>query len=132
MYDFIFMAHSGWRYIALLALTVAVVKYLVAWLRDGGWQKTDQRIGLIATIVIDIQLLLGLILWPIASNHHPLSRVRGMEHPALMILAIIIMHVGWARVKKAADASKARAAAITFIITGLLVAVSVALVTGVL
>jgi len=112
MYNFLLMAHSGWRYLALLALVIAVVKYLMGWLGNGGWGKLDRQIGLIASIVVDIQLLLGLILWPIAWMDHPLSTTRGMEHPVWMIIAIAAMHIGQARVKKAADGDKARTAAI--------------------
>jgi len=49
-----------------------------------------------------------------------------------MIIAIAVMHIGQARVKKAADGDKAKTAAITFIATGLLVAVGVARITGVM
>lgn len=132
MYTFLLMAHDGWRYLALLALAIAVVKYLMGWLGNGGWSKLDRQIGLIASIVVDIQLLLGLVLWAVAVGDHPLSTVRGMEHPVWMIIAIAVMHIGQARVKKAADGDKAKTAAITFIATGLLVAVGVARVTGVM
>jgi len=130
MHSFLLMAHSGWRYLALLALIVAVVKYLIGWLGNNGWSKMDRQIGLITSIIVDIQLLLGLVLWPVAWNDHPLSRTRGIEHPVLMLIAIVVMHVGQARVKKTADGNKARTAAITFIVTGLLVALGVALVTS--
>lgn len=132
MYNFLLMAHSGWRYLALLALIVAIVKYLMGWLGNGGWSKVDRQIGLIASIVVDIQLLLGLVLWAVAWSDHPLSTTRGMEHPVIMLIAIAVMHIGQSRVKKAADDSKARTAAITFIVTGLLVALGVARVTGVM
>ncbi|MCL4834056.1 MAG: hypothetical protein KJZ86_16555 [Caldilineaceae bacterium] len=132
MYTFLLMTHSGWRYLALLVLAIAVVKYLMGWLGNGGWAKVDHQIGLITTILIDIQLLLGLVLWVVARNNHPLNTLQGMEHPVWMIIAIAAMHIGQARVKKAADGDKAKTAAITFIITGLLVALGVARITGVM
>ncbi len=132
MYNFLLMAHSGWRYLALLALVVAIVKYLMGWLGSGGWSKVDRQIGLIAAIVINIQLLLGLILWVVAWNDPLLNATPGMEHPVTMLVAIAIMHIGQARVKKAADGRKAQTAATTFIVTGLLVALGVARVTGVM
>lgn len=134
MYNFFLMAHSGWRYLALLALIVAVVKYLMGWLGNGGWSKLDRQIGLITGIVIDIQLLVGLILWAVGAGMGIVGAniTRTVEHPVWMLIAIVVMHVGQARVKKAADGSKARIAAITFIVTGLLVAVGVARITGVM
>ena len=134
MYNFLLMAHSGWRYLALLALVVAIVKYLMGWLGNGGWSKLDRQIGLIATIVIDIQLLLGLVLWAIRASGGNIGAdpVKMIEHPVLMLVAIAIMHIGQSRVKKTADGGKAQTAAIAFIVAGLLIALGVAGVTGVM
>lgn len=132
MYNILLMTHSGWRYLALLALAIAVVKYLAVWLGNGGWSKLDRQIGLIASIVVDIQLLLGLVLWFAARADHPLSALQGMEHPVWMIVAVAAMHIGQPRVKKAADGDKAKTAAITFVVTGLLIAAGVARITGVM
>lgn len=134
MYNFLLMAHSGWRYLALLALAIAVVKYLMAWLGSGGWGKIDRQIGTITSIVVDIQLLTGLILWAVDAGMGMVGAniTRTVEHPVWMIIAIAVMHIGWNRTKKAADGDKARTAAITFVATGLLVAVGVARVTGVM
>lgn len=134
MYTFLLMAHSGWRYLVLLALAVAVVKYLIGWLGNGGWAKVDRQIGVVASIVMDIQLLLGLILWAVDAGMGLVGAniTRTVEHPVWMLIAVGVMHIGWNRTKKAADGDKARTAAITFIATGLLVAVGVARVTGVM
>ena len=134
MYNFLLMAHDGWRYLALLALVVAIVKYLMGWLGNGGWSKADRQIGLVAAIVVDIQLLLGLVLWAVGAGMGLVGAniTRTVEHPVWMLIAIAVMHIGQARVKKAADGDKARTAAITFIVTGLLIALGVARVTGVM
>jgi hypothetical protein len=134
MYNFLVMAHSGWRYLALLALVVAVVKYVMGWLGNGGWGKIDRQIGLITTILIDIQSLLGIILWAVGAGMGLVGAniTRTVEHPVWMIIAVTVMHIGQARVKKATDGNKAKTAAITFIVTGLLVALGVARITGVM
>lgn len=135
MYTFLLMAHSGWRYIALVLLAVAVIKFVWGWLQKSDWRTLDRQIGLFTTIGVDIQVLLGLILWAVAAGMGLVGGrvVRMMEHPVLMLIAIVIMHIGWSRARKAAiDADKFRIAALTFIVTGLLVAVSVARVTGVM
>ena len=44
-YIFLTNAHSGWQYLASLALAVAVVVYLVNWLRGQTWSRLVQRIG---------------------------------------------------------------------------------------
>jgi len=134
MYNFLTMAHSGWRYLALLALAIAVIKFLIGWLGNGGWSKLDRQIGLFTTILVDIQLLLGLILWAVGAGMGLVGAniTRTVEHPVWMIIAIAVMHIGQSRTKKAADGDKARTASITFIVTGLLVALGVARVTGVM
>ncbi|MBX2999178.1 MAG: hypothetical protein KF893_11760 [Caldilineaceae bacterium] len=134
--NILFMAHSGWRYIALLVLVIAILKYLIGWLQGGKWGNLDRQIGLITTIGVDIQVLLGIVLWAlrvgIMQNAERMYFIeRYIEHPVTMLIAIVVMHIGWARVRKTAgDTDKFRVAALTFIITGLLVALGVARVTG--
>lgn len=130
MYAFLLQAHSGWRYLVLLALVIAIVNYLVGWLRGGGWKKLDDQIARVAVIVTDIQLLFGLILWPLAWGNHPLSSVRGMEHQVWMILAVAMMHVGYSRLKRSPERQKVQIAAMTFLVTLLLIALGVFRMTG--
>lgn len=135
MYNFLLMAHSGWRYIALLVLIIAIVKYLIGWFGQSQWRNLDRQIGLITTIGVDIQGLLGIILWAVAAGMGLMEgrAVRMMEHPVIMLVAVVIMHIGWNRARKATtDASKFQTAAITFLVTGVLVALGVARVTGVM
>lgn len=133
-HNIMLQAHSGWRYIVLLMLAVAVVKFLLGWLQSSQWSPLDRRIGVITTVTLDIQLLLGLILWALAAGKGGLAgRLQHpLEHPLLMIVAIAMMHVGWSRTKKAAPERKFAVAAITFILTSIIVALGVARVTGVI
>jgi cytochrome b561 len=129
----LFMAHSGWRYIAFLVLVIAILKYLVGWLQSGKWSNLDRQIGLVAVIGVDIQVLLGIVLWALRVMEIP-ERMNAItayiEHPVTMLIAIAIMHVGWARVRKTTgDTDKFRLATLTFIVTGLIVALGVARVT---
>lgn len=128
MSNMIFYTHSGWRYIVIVVLVVAVAMMLIGWLGKRRWGVWDQRIGMITPIVIDIQWLLGLILWiiiglPMAGHF--------MEHIVTMTLALIAAHIGWSRTKRATDDGvKFRTAAITYIVAGILVGLGVARVTG--
>jgi len=56
-------AHSGWRYLVILVLAIAVIRALWGWLRQGDWGSLDNRLGIATSIVVDIQLLLGIVLW---------------------------------------------------------------------
>ena len=124
----IFYTHSGWRYVVILVLIVAIAMMLFGWLGKRKWGDWDQRIGMITPIVLDIQWLLGLILWITyglpTSGHF-------IEHMATMTLALIAAHIGWSRAKKATtDEGKFRIAAIAYIGAGLLVGLGVARITG--
>ena len=123
MYNILTEAHSGWRYLALLALVVAVAAYLVSWLRGREWSRLEQRIGLYAIVVVDIQLLLGLILWGVGASMGIIgaNAARTIEHPFTMLLAIVLLHVGWVWTKRSDETVRLRNGAVTFVVTGLLV-----------
>ena len=123
VYIFFTEAHSGWRYLASLALVVAVAAYLVSWLRGREWSRLEQRIGLYAIVVVDIQLLLGLILWGVGASMGIIGNVpaRTIEHPLTMLLAIILLHVGWVWTKRSDETVRLRNGAVTFVVAGLLV-----------
>ncbi len=123
MYNFFTEAHDGWHYLASLALVVAVAVFLVNWLRGQEWSKLEQRIGTYAIIVVDIQLLLGLILWGIGASLGIIgaNAARTIEHPFTMLLAIIILHAGWIWTKRSDETVRLRNGALTFLVAGLLV-----------
>lgn len=134
MYNLLLRAHSEWRYLVIAALIIVLAKYLFGWLGKREWSGLDGRLGSITSIVVDIQLLLGLILWGINAAQGSLGAhpVRTIEHPVTMLVAIVAMHVGYSRTKKAAGGSKFRAGALTFMVAGAIIALGVAQVTGVL
>ena len=55
------MLHSGWAYIALIVLVVAVVNAAIGFFSKKNFQEKDLRIPLFTLIVYHIQLILGLI-----------------------------------------------------------------------
>ena len=130
--QFIFQAHSGWRYIVILAAVLAIVKFLIGWLSQGKWSRMDQGLGATLPIVMDIQLLLGLVLYLMAPSAWFNGRNIGVgEHFGTMLLAIISAHVTWSRVKKSeATADKFRTGALGYLIAGLLVGLGVMRITG--
>ena len=134
MYTFLIQAHSGWQYLASLALIVAVAVYLVNWLRGQMWSRLVQRIGLYTIIVVDIQLLLGLILWGVAANMGIVgaNAARTIEHPSTMLIAIALLHVGWLWTKRSDEAVRLRNGALTFVGAGLLVLAGLTRIWGIL
>jgi hypothetical protein len=134
VYIFFTEAHSGWRYLASLALVVAVAAYLVNWLRGREWSRLEQRIGLYAIVVVDIQLLLGLILWGVGASLGIIgaNAARTIEHPLTMLLAIVLLHVGWVWTKRSDETVRLRNGALTFVVAGLLVLAGLTRILGIL
>ncbi|MCY4079332.1 MAG: hypothetical protein OXF54_03755 [Caldilineaceae bacterium] len=134
MYNFFTEAHDGWHYLASLAMVVAVAAFLVNWLRGQEWSQLEQRIGTYAIIVVDIQLLLGLILWGIGASLGIIgaNAARTIEHPFTMLLAIIILHAGWVWTKRSDETVRLRNGALTFVVAGLLVLGGLTRIWGIL
>ena len=113
-YTFVLFLHSWLRWVALAAGGVAVG----ASLADRGGTSADgpaDRWGLIFMIVLDLQMLLGLLLYLVlspftaeamrdfgAAMRTPGLRFFAVEHLALMFAAVIVAHVGRVLARKAA------------------------------
>lgn len=112
MYNFIQKFHSGWAYLALLILAVAVINSLIGMFSKKEFTSTDRKIALFALIAIHVQLLVGIILYFISPNGLNMIKVVGMggltsesrllalEHPLINIIAIILITIGWSKHKK--------------------------------
>jgi hypothetical protein len=129
----IFFAHSGWRYIVLLLLALTILKALLGVLTKGRWGALDDWLNRFTPISLDIQFLLGLILWVIQQRWSGADPVASWEHPVTMLVATALAHATQRRVKAApTDAAKFQAALIGYLIAGIVVALGVARITEVL
>ena len=86
--DFILTLHSLNRWLIVVVGVIAAIKFLVGWLRKSEYQSLDGRLMLIYTILLDIQLLMGIILLLSGA----LVRYR-IEHAITMIIAIVLAHL---------------------------------------
>ncbi|HNP32535.1 MAG TPA: hypothetical protein PKN96_04535 [Flavobacterium sp.] len=115
MYTFIQKFHSGWAYLALLLLVVAVVNSLMGMSSKREFTSKDRKIAMFALIATHIQLVVGLILYfvsPLGKAALDLIkdanfRLTAIEHPFVNILAIILITIGWSRHKRTTE-SKAK------------------------
>lgn len=120
MNDFIQKFHSGWAYLALLLLVVAVVNSAIGMTSKKEFTAKDRKIALFGLIATHIQLVVGLILYFVS----PLGlasfgqmaesdvRIPSMEHPLVNIIAIVLITIGWSKHKKASE-NKAKFKSIT-------------------
>jgi hypothetical protein len=130
MQDILLKAHSGWPYIVGLVGIAALVKLLIGLVGNGRWSKLDQQLGAALPIVLDVQLLLGIILWIVEQRWNGAIPLASWEHPVTMILVVAAAHITWTQVKKIdLDATKYRTAVIGYAITGILLTVGVLRIT---
>jgi len=130
MYTFIQKFHSGWAYLALLLLVVAVVNSLIGWSSKKEFTARDRKIAMFGLIATHIQLLVGLILYfvsPLGSAvfgqmKDAALRLTSLEHPLTNIIAITLITIGWSKHKKAAtNEAKFKSIAIFFALGLLLI-----------
>lgn len=130
----LFYAHSGWRYVVILVAVVAIAKFLLGWLANQEWSKFDQVLSVLFPVSIDIQWLLGLLLYFLspAAWFHGRGSVNFWEHFATMTLALAAAHYGSIRARRQTEPqSRFRTLAIWSIVAGALVGLGVARITGV-
>jgi uncharacterized membrane protein len=128
MYDFVLLAHSWLRWLVLLAGLVAVVRAVGGVNTRRPWTPLDERSGLWFTSALDLQMLLGLILYGLlspvtrsgfvdmaAAMKMPEIRFFLADHPVGMILAVVLAHVGRVRIRKANDSESRHKRALVFL-----------------
>lgn len=135
MYTFVLATHNIMRWLVLVVGLIAIVMAFVGWFGKKEWRNADDKVGLAYTILMDVNLLLGLLLYiflsPITKAAFAdfgtamgVSELRffAVEHILGMVVAVILAHVGRALSKKATEsAKKYRAAAIWYTISILVI-----------
>ena len=105
--------HSGWAYLALLILVVAVVNALLGFSSKKEFTAKDRKIALFVLIFTHIQLVIGLITYFVSplglASFGQMSdkalRLTSLEHPLINIIAIVLITIGWSKHKKLTDAT---------------------------
>jgi mono/diheme cytochrome c family protein len=120
LYAVVLFLHSYLRWGVVVAAVVVVARAFGAWRKDAPFTEADGRRRTVLTSLVDAQFLLGLLLYvwlsPISAAffadpkhavHDHVLRFFGLEHAAMMLLAVGVLHGGLARSKRVA-ASRAR------------------------
>lgn len=111
--------HSYWAYLVLAILIFTVVNAVIGLTQKKEFKDKDLRLGLFTLIVSHIQLLIGLAWYFMSPWYKALkadsaavmgdkaTRLLAVEHPIMMILAIVLITIGWSKhKKKTEDAAK--------------------------
>jgi hypothetical protein len=84
---FVQMIHSINRWVIVVVAVVALIKFLIGWLRTSSYQPADRGLMAGYTGLLDLQLLLGIILLiGLGLNNYRI------EHAVTMLIAIILAH----------------------------------------
>ncbi len=113
MYSTVFFIHSWWAYLVLVILIIASINSLIGFFSKKEYGATDFRISLFTLIVSHIQLLIGILLYFVSPYFNAFSeggmgevmkdstlRLYLVEHPLMMILAVVLITVGYSKHKK--------------------------------
>jgi hypothetical protein len=116
MYPILLSIHNIVRWAALLLGVIVFVRAIFGFFSRRGWEELDRKLGIYFTSAIDIQLLLGLLLYlffsPITKQvfsdfggvmSNSGLRFYAIEHSVTMILALVFAHLGSALSKKASE-----------------------------
>jgi hypothetical protein len=127
MYSSILLVHSWLRWIVILAGLVAFARAVLGASGRKSWTASDDRAGFWFLTALDVQMVLGLVLYFLFSDvttaalsdfsgamKVPAWRYWAVEHPFGMLIGITLAHVGRARSRKADSFRRHKVAAIFF------------------
>ena len=114
MYETVSFIHSWWAYLVLLVLIIATVNSIIGLSSKKDYGATDFRLALFTLIVSHIQLLIGLVLYFVTPRFQAFFGEGGMgtimkdselrlylvEHPLIMIIALVLITMGYSKHKK--------------------------------
>jgi hypothetical protein len=138
-YELLLTLHNLWRWVALVLAILAAVTALIGWFGKRPWTERDRKTGSFTAMAMDIQFLLGLLLYIfgefgikglskgmdfVTANKD--YRFFGLEHLFYMLLVVILAHVGSILPRKAQEpAKKFMRAAIPFTLMVLLIIIGI-------
>ena len=138
MYPILLSLHNIMRWVVVIAGLWLLIRTYMGLFTRSEWSDTESSAVRYYTISMDVQLVLGLILYFIspvtqavmdnfgAAMGDDQLRFYGVEHISMMIIAVILAHVGSMMVKRAGESrSKFVRAAIWFTLSALVVVAAI-------
>lgn len=125
MYNILLHLHSVTRWVVLIFIVLALYKAFAGWFGKKTFTESDKKPALFGLIFTHIQLILGFGLYfmsPYVSfaegaMKNAVYRFYSVEHFSMMIIAIIIITLGYALSKRAkVDITKFKRVAVFYLI----------------
>lgn len=138
-YEIFLQIHSVLRWIVLILAAIVIFKSMMGMFGKPKYAKPDNIMAASFVGLMDLQLLIGLILYiflsPVTSTafqdfgsamKNPELRFWAVEHISIMIVAVALAHIGRARSKKKSDyKTKFRIQGIFFTISLILLVIGI-------
>ena len=113
MFETVKFLHSYWAYLVLILLVISTVNALIKFFGNKEFAAFDFRVSLFTLIVVHIHLILGVVLFFTADYltlisemgmgevmKNSLLRSNIVEHPLTMIIAVVLITMGYSKHKK--------------------------------
>jgi hypothetical protein len=114
VYEIVLLAHSYLRWLLVVLFVVVIARSVRGWLGAREWAPLDERLHLGLVALVDLQFLLGLVLYvflspitqafflaPGPAMKDATLRFFGVEHVLAMFVMIVVIHVGRVLSKRA-------------------------------
>ena len=125
--------HSYFAYLLLAVLIFSIVYAIIQMVKKKPFTESVRKISLIGLIASHLQLLIGLVLFFISPRGlsafsgemsevmgDSLTRLYALEHPLMMIIAIVLITIGYSKAKKPGDDVRRFKTILLFYILGLI------------
>ena len=129
LYGILVHAHSGLRWLVLIALLWAIGNAFMKWRGEKAFLPSDRKLNASALGITHLQVILGLILYFISpkvifesgSMKDGMLRFFLVEHITMMLIAVVLITIGNSRAKKATEDVKKHKTTFIFFLIGLLI-----------
>jgi len=139
MYAIVLILHSLVRWLVILAGLLAAARGISGWRSRRPWTLSDERAGFWFITALDLQFLLGLLLYGVlspitraafgdfgAAMRDSVARFWAVEHVTGMVIGVAIAHIGRSRLHKTGDdVRRHRLAALFFTLSLLVILASI-------
>jgi hypothetical protein len=122
--------HSGFRYVVFVLVLIAIIQSLLGWFGKKPYTEVNRKVNLFTLISAHTQLLIGIVLYFLSPfvqfNSNTMkdatTRYFTVEHWVMMIIAIVLITIGYSKSKKAVlPEAKHKTVAIFYLIALLVV-----------
>lgn len=126
-------AHSGIRWIVVLLGIIALLRFLIGWLRGDEYGDLETTIWKALNMTVTLQFVLGVIvlIWGAVSSFGSAWLQVAGEHAFINIIAIAILGMASSRARKGTvDKQRFMTSAIGVIVAAILIFIAIGRVSG--